>query len=421
MTTKVLKVDLPAEIFDAKVNIPLMHQVVVAQQAAARQGTHATKTRGNVRGGGRKPYKQKGTGRARQGSTRAPQFAGGGVVHGPQPRDYSQRTPKKMKAAALRGALSDRARDGRVHVVDTLVSGEVPSTKNALKALTGLVERRNFLLVLERSDALTWLSLRNAPEVHIVAVDQLNTYDVLAADDLVFTQGAYEAFVGGEATGATVAETIEIETSEKAAAPAALADVKTAKSAAKAETVTEVPADDDEKVELPKGAKAPLKSGGAPKGYEVKGNADSGLYHEPDGQWYDATIAEFYFKTAEDAEAAGFTRAGGGLRGRGGRQVSTLHKDHRDVLIAPVVSEKSYGLLDANKYTFLVRPDANKTEIKIAVEKVFNVKVTSVNTLNRQGKTRRTRNGLGKRKDTKRAIVSLAEGHRIDIFGGPVS
>ncbi len=316
MTTKVLKVDLPAEIFDAKVNIPLMHQVVVAQQAAARQGTHATKTRGNVRGGGRKPYKQKGTGRARQGSTRAPQFAGGGVVHGPQPRDYSQRTPKKMKAAALRGALSDRARDGRVHVVDTLVSGEVPSTKNALKALTGLVERRNFLLVLERSDALTWLSLRNAPEVHIVAVDQLNTYDVLAADDLVFTQGAYEAFVGGEATGATVAETIEIETSEKAAAPAALADVKTAKSAAKAEkvseTVTEVPADDDEKVELPKGAKAPLKSGGAPKGYEVKGNADSGLYHEPDGQWYDATIAEFYFKTAEDAEAAGFTRAGGG-------------------------------------------------------------------------------------------------------------
>ena len=305
---KTVEVDLPAEIFDAKVNIPLIHQVVVAQQAAARQGTHATKTRGNVRGGGRKPYKQKGTGRARQGSTRAPQFAGGGVVHGPQPRDYSQRTPKKMKAAALRGALSDRAREGRIHVVDTLVSGEVPSTKAALKALTGLADRRNFLLVLERSDALTWLSLRNAPEVHIVAVDQLNTYDVLASDDLVFTQGAYEAFVGGEATGATVApsvsQTIEIETSK----PAALADVKPAKSAAKAETVAD--SVDDEKVELPKGAKAPLKSGGAPKGYEVKGNADSGLYHEPDGQWYDATIAEFYFKTAEDAEAAGFTEAG---------------------------------------------------------------------------------------------------------------
>jgi large subunit ribosomal protein L4 len=303
MAVKTVTVDLPAEIFDAKVNIPLIHQVVVAQQAAARQGTAATKTRGEVRGGGRKPYKQKGTGRARQGSTRAPQFAGGGVVHGPQPRDYSQRTPKKMKAAALRGALSDRARDGRVHVVDTLVSGEVPSTKNALKALTGLVERRNFLLVLERSDALTWLSLRNAPEVHIVAVDQLNTYDVLAADDLVFTQGAYEAFVGGEATGATVAETIEIETGSTSAAPAAFADVKTEKAAPEA---------DDEKVELPKGAKAPLKSGGAPKGYEVKGNADSGLYHEPDGQWYDATEAEFWFKSSEDAEAAGFTRAGGG-------------------------------------------------------------------------------------------------------------
>jgi large subunit ribosomal protein L4 len=306
-TTRVLKVDLPAEIFDVAVNIPLIHQVVVAQQAAARQGTHATKTRGDVRGGGRKPYKQKGTGRARQGSTRAPQFAGGGVVHGPQPRDYSQRTPKKMKAAALRGALSDRARDGRIHVVDSLVSGDAPSTKNALKALTGVVDRRNFLVVLERSDAITWLSLRNAPEVHIVAVDQLNTYDVLAADDVVFTQGAYEAFVGGDTSGATVEQTIEVETSAPAAAPAALADV---------ETEADKPGNGSGNSSgngsgLPKGAKAPLKSGGAPKGYEVKGNADSGLYHEPDGQWYDATNAEFYFKTAEDAEAAGFTRAGG--------------------------------------------------------------------------------------------------------------
>jgi large subunit ribosomal protein L4 len=311
VTTKVLKVDLPAEIFDVAVNIPLIHQVVVAQQAAARQGTHATKTRGEVRGGGRKPYKQKGTGRARQGSTRSPQFAGGGVVHGPQPRDYSQRTPKKMKAAALRGALSDRARDGRIHVVDGLLSGEKPSTKTALKALTGVVDRRNFLVVLERSDALTWLSLRNAPEVHIVAVDQLNTYDVLAADDVVFTQGAFEAFVGGDTSGATVVETIEVETSQsvaqKKAEPAALAEVKTATSAEKAEKPVEA-----EKAELPKGAKAPLKSGGAPKGYEIKGNADSGLYHEPDGQWYDQTEAEFYFKTAEDAEAAGFSRAGGG-------------------------------------------------------------------------------------------------------------
>ena len=199
MPAKTVKVDLPAEIFDVAVNVPLIHQVVVAQQAAARQGTHATKTRGEVRGGGRKPYKQKGTGRARQGSTRAPQFAGGGTVHGPQPRSYDQRTPKKMKAAALRGALSDRARNGRIHVVDGLVEGTTPSTKAAIAALTGLADRTRFLVVLERTDTVTWLSLRNAPEVHIVAVDQLNTYDVLAADDVVFTQGAYDAFVTGAA------------------------------------------------------------------------------------------------------------------------------------------------------------------------------------------------------------------------------
>ena len=194
---KKAKVDLPAEIFDVEVNIPLIHQVVVAQQAAARQGTHSTKRRGEVRGGGKKPYKQKGTGRARQGSTRAPQFAGGGVVHGPHPRSYDQRTPKKMKAAALRGALSDRARNDRIHVLESLISSEAPSTKAAIAALATVSDRGNFLVVLERTDTVTWLSLRNAPEVHILAVDQLNTYDVLAADDIVFTQAAYDAFVNG--------------------------------------------------------------------------------------------------------------------------------------------------------------------------------------------------------------------------------
>ena len=193
------KVDLPAEIFDVAVNIPLIHQVVVAQQAAARQGSHSTKSRGEVRGGGRKPYKQKGTGRARQGSIRAPQFAGGGVVHGPQPRSYDQRTPKKMKAAALRGALSDRARDGRIHVVDGFGLGDAPSTKTALASLVAISDRHRFLVVLERTDAVTWLSLRNAPEAHIVAVDQLNTYDVVASDDVVFTRGAFDAFVSGTA------------------------------------------------------------------------------------------------------------------------------------------------------------------------------------------------------------------------------
>ncbi len=198
-TAKVVKVDLPAEIFDAATNIPLIHQVVVAQQAAARQGTHSTKRRGEVRGGGRKPYKQKGTGRARQGSTRAPQFAGGGVVHGPKPRDYDQRTPKKMKAAALRGALSDRARAGRIHVVAALAAGDKPSTKAAVALLNGLTEGRRQLVVLERDDAMTWLSLRNVPTVHLLAVDQLNTYDVLLSDDVIFTKGAYDAFVGVEA------------------------------------------------------------------------------------------------------------------------------------------------------------------------------------------------------------------------------
>jgi large subunit ribosomal protein L4 len=189
--------ELPADIFDVQTNVPLIHQVVVAQLAAARQGTHSTKTRGEVRGGGRKPYRQKGTGRARQGSTRAPQFAGGGVVHGPQPRDYAQRTPKKMKAAALRGALSDRARFDRIHVVDSLVSGDVPSAKDAAALLAGLTERRNLLVVLERGDEVSFKSVRNLQNVHVLVADQLNTYDVLCADDIVFTQAALDAFVAG--------------------------------------------------------------------------------------------------------------------------------------------------------------------------------------------------------------------------------
>jgi large subunit ribosomal protein L4 len=189
-------VELPAEIFDVQVSVPLIHQVVVAQLAAARQGTHKTKTRGEVRGGGKKPYRQKGTGRARQGSTRAPQFAGGGVVHGPQPRDYSQRTPKKMKAAALRGALSDRARHSRVHVVSGVVENEI-STKSAKTLLGKISERKHVLLVAERSDEHAWLSARNLPQVHILEPGQLNTYDVLVSDDVVFTKAAFESFVAG--------------------------------------------------------------------------------------------------------------------------------------------------------------------------------------------------------------------------------
>src|SRR4051812_33201304 len=197
-------VELPAEIFDAKVSVPLIHQVVVAQLAAARQGTHKTKTRGEVRGGGRKPYRQKGTGRARQGSTRAPQFAGGGVVHGPVPRDYAQRTPKKMKVAALRGALSDRAAHDRIHVVEALTTSDAPSTKTAVTLLAAISERKNVLVVAERTDTVAWKSLRNHEAVHLLSPGQLNTYDVLISDDVVFTEQALQAFLAGPAKGKSV-------------------------------------------------------------------------------------------------------------------------------------------------------------------------------------------------------------------------
>ena len=268
MATKT-ELTLPADIFDVQTNVPLIHQVVVAQLAAARQGTHSTKTRGEVRGGGAKPYRQKGTGRARQGSTRAPQFTGGGVVHGPQPRDYSQRTPKKMKAAALRGALSDRARHDRIHVIDSIVTGQAPSAKQALTILNGLTERRNFLVVLARGDEVTQKSVRNLDHVHVLVADQLNTYDVLCAEDIVFTQAAFDAFVAGPVKGHAASDRGPVADSA-----------------------------------------APLEDGSAPEGFDIKGNQDSMKFHRPDGHWYDATVAEVWFRTPEAAEAAGFVEAG---------------------------------------------------------------------------------------------------------------
>ena len=254
--------DLPVEIFDVQVNVPLIHQVVVAQMAAARQGTHSTKTRGEVRGGGRKPYRQKGTGRARQGSTRAPQFAGGGVVHGPQPRDYAQRTPKKMKAAALRGALSDRARHGRVHVVDSLVTGDVPSTKDALNLLAGLTERPSVLIVLDRTDLVSMKSVRNLEGIHVLVADQLNTYDVLCADDVVFTRAGLDAFVNrAQPVGGVVEVAVEAEKApkaEKAAKPAKAAKADTAEKAPKAEKAAK--ADKPEKAEKAPKAEKPAEA-----------------------------------------------------------------------------------------------------------------------------------------------------------------
>lgn len=190
-------VDLPAAVFDVQTNVPLLHQVVVAQLAAARQGTHSTKGRGEVSGAGRKPFKQKGTGRARQGSIRAPQMTGGGIVHGPTPRSYAQRTPKKMIAAALLGAISDRARGERLHVVESFGT-DVPSTKAAASVIALLTTGRNVLVVIERDDEVNLKSVRNLKNLHVITPDQLNAYDVLVSDDIVFTKAAFDAFVSAK-------------------------------------------------------------------------------------------------------------------------------------------------------------------------------------------------------------------------------
>jgi large subunit ribosomal protein L4 len=289
-------VELPAHVFDAPANIPLMHQVVTAQLAAARQGTHSTKTRGEVRGGGRKPYRQKGTGRARQGSSRAPQFTGGGISHGPKPRDYSQRTPKKMKAAALRGALSDRARAGLVHVVSSFVDGDGPSTKAARTALSAIVgaEPRRALVVLERGDELSWLSLRNLPNVHILVQDQLNTYDVLVNDIVVFTQSALDAFLEGPIAVPTRASRSRAEAA--AEEPVALAKAPAAR---KSEPAAE-------EAPFGPGSHLPLEDGSQPDGFPIKGNAASMLYHVPGSSFYERTVAEVWFADADAAEQAGF-------------------------------------------------------------------------------------------------------------------
>jgi large subunit ribosomal protein L4 len=313
------KVELPAEIFDVPANISLIHQVVVAQLAAARQGTSSTKSRGEVRGGGKKPYRQKGTGRARQGSTRAPQFAGGGVVHGPQPRSYSQRTPKKMKAAALRGALSDRARNDRLFVVSSLVTGDAPSTKDAAATLSQVSSAQHVLVVAERTDVLTWKSLRNIPTVHLLEPGQLNTYDVLVSDEIVFTKGALDEFLAGpvkgksakaSATSAEVDEADDVEVVEVAeAAPAKAATKAPAKkaAAAKAEPVpTEDVPEADDASDFGPDSHLALEDGSEPEGFPVKGNASSKLYHVPGSAFYNRTVAEVWFRSPEAAEAAGF-------------------------------------------------------------------------------------------------------------------
>jgi large subunit ribosomal protein L4 len=206
-------VELPANLFDVQTNVPLIHQVVVAQLAAARQGTHNTLRRGEVSGAGRKPFKQKGTGRARQGSIRAPQMTGGGIVHGPHPRDYSQRTPKKMIAAALLGALSDRARGDRLHIVESLALGDTPSTKATVAYLESVASSKHVLIVIEYNDEVSRKSVRNLEAVHVLDFSQLNAYDVLVSDDIVFTKAAFDAFVASKAKSTADASTSKQEVS----------------------------------------------------------------------------------------------------------------------------------------------------------------------------------------------------------------
>jgi large subunit ribosomal protein L4 len=274
--------ELDATVFGVQPNVPVMHQVVTAQLAARRSGTQSTKTRAEVSGGGKKPFKQKGTGSARQGSTRAPHYSGGGVALGPKPRKYDQKTPKKMVKLALRSALSDRANEGKVIVVDDW-GFDAPKTKDAKAALASLGVQGKALVVVDTNDTNTIRSFLNLPEVQLIEVNELNAYDVLCSDFVVFSKATLpgDAVVGEAAPKKAAAK--------KAAAPAK----------AKAEAAEAAPA-------LPAGAKAPKADGGAPKGYEIKGNADSGLYHVPGSAFYDRTVAEIYFATAEDAEAAGF-------------------------------------------------------------------------------------------------------------------
>jgi large subunit ribosomal protein L4 len=295
-------VELPGEIFAAKVNIPLMHQVVVAQEAAARQGTHATKTRGDVRGGGKKPYRQKGTGRARQGSLRAPQYAGGGIVHGPVPRSYAQRTPKKMKAAALHGALSDRTSHGRLVVVSAFVEGDEPSTREALTVLrtavgaTGARLNRPVLVVVNADDTITQKSLRNITRVKVLTSGQLNTYDVLACDHVVFTQAALAEFVAR--TGS------ELVTVDKPAAKPARA--------AKPKAAAEDTGDSEEPAAKPARAAKPKAAEAAGDGDEpaakparaAKAKAAAGDGEEPDAKPAKATASRARKPAAAATEPA---------------------------------------------------------------------------------------------------------------------
>ena len=283
-------VELDDDMFAVQPNVPVMHQVVTAQLAARRSGTQSTKTRAEVSGGGRKPYAQKGTGNARQGSIRGPHFSGGGVALGPKPRKYDQKTPKKMVKLALKSALSDRANEGKIIVVDSW-GIDSPKTKTAKLALDALGIDGTALVVVGRDDAAAAMSFRNLPKVQLIGPGELNAYDVLCNEYIVFTKDLVPVSVVGDGS-ATTEPAAKKPAAKKPAAkkPAAekVVDVETAPYGAGSHAATE---DDSE-----------------PKGFPIKGNADSMLYHGPDSPYYSQTVAEVWFATEEAAEAAGFSK-----------------------------------------------------------------------------------------------------------------
>lgn len=301
--------DLPEQIFGIEPNLAVMHQVVTAQLAARRAGTHSTKTRAERRGGGAKPWRQKGTGRARQGSIRSPQWRGGGIAHGPKPRDYSQKTPKKMIKLALASALSDRAADGKVVVIESF-DFDAPKTSVAIKAINdlGLSDQGRILVVLSEDDVNAALSFRNIPNVHVLPTGELNAYDVLVSDTIVFAKGALPEEPAPKrerkAPKPKPAAKAEKPASDKSALAAALNKVKAAADAP-AEASSDEPASD-----FGPGSHAPLPDDSMPEGFPIKGNADSMKFHQPDGRWYESTVAEVWFADVDSAVAAGFIEAG---------------------------------------------------------------------------------------------------------------
>jgi large subunit ribosomal protein L4 len=303
-------VELDDDVFGVQPNVPVMHQVVTAQLAHRRAGTQSTKTRAEVSGGGKKPFKQKGTGNARQGSTRAPHFSGGGVALGPKPRKYSQKTPKKMIKLALRSALSDRANEGKVVVVDSW-GLDAPSTKSAQAALNTLgLADRSVLVVHGREDLNTVKSFRNIYNVQLIEVGELNAYDVLCNEAIVFTKDLLPTAAPIE-KATTTGHGGQRRTFAKSAVATAGAEGSASDEAQAARGGSG--ADDEPATQNGPhgpGSHAPLEDGSMPEGFEIKGNAQSNLYHVPGSRYYNATIAEVWFATEEAAEAAGFSKPG---------------------------------------------------------------------------------------------------------------